>query len=247
VTADIATVLWKEWKEILLFRSRAGRLGNALSMIMLLAVFGIYLPLQSGPEWVTSPLMLAAWAWVPYLLIVGVIADSFAGERERHTLESLLATRLPDRAILIGKIVAATSYGWGVAVASLVLSLITINIAYGSGGLLIFPAPTLLAILGLSLLISTLASSLGVLVSLRASSLQQAQQRLSLSSILLFVLPIFTLQVLPQTIVASLARAAAGADLTTIYAAVGIVLLLLDLALIFAATARFQRARMILD
>ncbi|OGO08288.1 MAG: hypothetical protein A2Z66_05110, partial [Chloroflexi bacterium RBG_13_66_10] len=165
---DVATVLWKEWKEILLFRSRAGRLGNALSMILLLAVFGIFLPLQTGPAWVTSPLMLAAWSWVPYLLIVSVIADSFAGERERHTLESLLATRLPDRAILLGKIGAAMGYGWGVALASLLLSLITINIAHGGGGLLMFPTSTLISIIALSLLISTFAASLGVLVSLRA-------------------------------------------------------------------------------
>jgi ABC-2 type transport system permease protein len=245
--SDVMTVLWKEWKEILLFRSRAGRLGNALSMIFLLAVFGVYLPLQTGRDWVTSPLMLAAWAWVPYLLIVSVVADSFAGERERHTLESLLATRLPDRAILLGKIGAAIGYGWGVALTSLLLSLVTINVAYGSGGLLIFPTPTLLAILALSLLISTFASSLGVLVSLRASSLQQAQQRLSLSSILLFVLPILALQVLPDPIVSRLAAAAMGADLTVIYMIVGLVLLVLDAALVLAAMARFQRARMILD
>jgi ABC-2 type transport system permease protein len=244
---DVATVLWKEWKEILLFRSRAGRLGNALSMILLLAVFGIFLPLQTGPAWVTSPLMLAAWSWVPYLLIVSVIADSFAGERERHTLESLLATRLPDRAILLGKIGAAMGYGWGVALASLLLSLITINIAHGGGGLLMFPTSTLISIIALSLLISTFAASLGVLVSLRAPSLQQAQQRLSMSSMLFFILPIFALQLLPGDLASQLATAAASANLTTIYLVAAIGLLLLDTALIFAAMRRFQRARMILD
>jgi ABC-2 type transport system permease protein len=247
VISDVTTVLWKEWKEILLFRSRSGRVGNALSLILMLAVFGIYLPLQTGRDWVTSPLTLAAWAWVPYLLIVSVIADSFAGERERHTLESLLATRLPDRAILVGKIGAALAYGWGVALASLALSLVTINITHGSEGFLIFPTPALLAILALSLLVSTLAASLGVLVSLRASSLQQAQQRLSMSSMLLFVLPILALQMLPDDIAARLAEAAAGAGLTTIYIVIGITLLVLDAALIFAAMARFQRAKMILD
>ncbi len=244
---DVATVLWKEWKEILLFRSRAGRMGNALSLILLLGVFGIFLPLQTGPEWVTSPLMLAAWAWVPYLLIVSVIADSFAGERERHTLETLLATRLPDRAILLGKIGAALGYGWGMALASLLLSLISINLAHRGAGIILFPAPTLIAILSLSFLISTFAASLGVLVSLRASSLQQAQQRLSMSSMLLFVLPIFALQVLPDDLTARLALAAGGADLATIFAVAAIGLLLLDASLIVAALGRFQRARMILD
>lgn len=171
---DIATVMWKEWKEILLFRSRRGRFGNIVGRLMLLGVFGVYLPLISGREWATSPLMLGAWAWVPYLLIVSVIADSFAGERERHTLETLLASRLPERAILFGKIGAALGCGWGVALISLLLSLITVNIAFADDGLLIYPAPTLAAILVLSLLVSLLAASLDVLVSLRASSLQQA-------------------------------------------------------------------------
>jgi ABC-2 type transport system permease protein len=247
MTRDVMTVLWKEWKEILLFRSRAGRMGNALSMILLLGVFGIFLPLQTGPEWVTSPLMLAAWAWVPYLLIVSVIADSFAGERERHTLETLLATRLPDRAILLGKIGAAQGYGWGMALASLLLGLITINLAHRGAGLILFPAPTLIAILAVSFLISTFAASLGVLVSLRASSLQQAQQRLSMSSMLLFVLPIIALQLLPEDLTSRLALAAGRADLTTIYAVAAIALVILDTSLIVAALSRFQRARMILD
>jgi ABC-2 type transport system permease protein len=191
--------------------------------------------------------MLAAWAWVPYLLIVGVIADSFAGERERHTLETLLATRLPDRAILLGKIGAALGYGWGMALASLLLSLISIDLAHRGAGLILFPAPTLIAILALSFLISTFAASLGVLISLRASSLQQAQQRLSMSSMLLFVLPIFALQLLPEDLTSRLALAAGRADVTTIYAVAAIGLLLLDTTLIVAALGQFQRARMILD
>jgi ABC-2 type transport system permease protein len=176
-----------------------------------------------------------------------VIADSFAGERERHTLETLLATRLPDRAILLGKIGAALGYGWGMALASLLLSLISINLTHRGAGLILFPAPTLIAILALSFLISTFAASLGVLISLRASSLQQAQQRLSMSSMLLFVLPIFALQLLPEDLTSRLALAAGRADVTTIYAVAAIGLLLLDTTLIVAALGRFQRARMILD
>jgi ABC-type Na+ efflux pump permease subunit len=41
-----------------------------------------------------------------------MITDSIAGERERQTLETLLASRLPDRAILLGKVAAITLLGW---------------------------------------------------------------------------------------------------------------------------------------
>jgi ABC-2 type transport system permease protein len=244
---DIGTVLWKEWKEILLFRARAGRVGNVVSLLMLLGVFGVYLPLITGPQWVSSPLVLAAWAWVPYLLIVGVIADAFAGERERHTLETLLATRLSDRAILLGKIGAAVGYGWGVALASLLLGLISLNIAFAGNGLLVYPAATLAAILTLSLLVSILAASLGVLVSIRAASLQQAQQRLSLSSMLLFLVPVFAMQLAPRAWVAAAATAVEGSNLPGLFLAVGTGLLLLDAGLVAGCLARFQRTRMILD
>jgi ABC-2 type transport system permease protein len=107
---DITTIIWKEIKEI--FLQRPNFRGGWAGLLVLLAVFGIFIPLQSGPAWVSSPANLAIWSWVPYLLVSGVVADSFAGERERHTLETLLASRLSDRAILFGKIGAALVYGW---------------------------------------------------------------------------------------------------------------------------------------
>jgi ABC-2 type transport system permease protein len=93
--------------------------GGWLGLVIFVAVFGILLPLQSGRGWVESPTGLAVWAWVPFLLVSSVVADSFAGERERHTLETLLASRLPDRAILFGKLATAVGYGWGFALLSL--------------------------------------------------------------------------------------------------------------------------------
>jgi hypothetical protein len=68
-----------------------------------------------------------------------------------------------------------------------------------------------------------------------------------MSSMLLFVLPIFALQLLPEDLTSRLALAAGRADVTTIYAVAAIGLLLLDTTLIVAALGRFQRARMILD
>jgi len=107
---DVLTVAWKEAKEF----GRPGwhLKGGRLSMIIMFVVFGVFLPLQSGDRWVTSPVTMLYWAWVPLMLVTGFIADSFAGERERHTLETLLASRLPDRAILFGKVAAAVAYGW---------------------------------------------------------------------------------------------------------------------------------------
>ena len=69
-----------------------------------------------------------------------MIPDSFAGERERHTLEPLLATPLSDRAILFGMISAAVGYGWGITLISMVIGLLATNLIPVHEDLLLYPA-----------------------------------------------------------------------------------------------------------
>ena len=176
---DVLTVAWKEWRELL--QLGGSHRGGRFSLVILIGVFGVFLPLQSGAEWVQSPATVFYWGWVPLMLVSSAVADSFAGERERHTLETLLASRLPDSAILLGKMLAAVAYGWGLVIVMLALSLVTVNIAARSGPWLMFPwrfavgAP-LLALLG-----AGLAATAGVLVSLaradRAPGRPDAERR----------------------------------------------------------------------
>ena len=242
---DVLTVAWKEWREL---RQLGGtHRGGRFSLVILVGVFGVFLPLQSGAEWVESPATVFYWGWVPLMLVGSAVADSFAGERERHTLETLLASRLPDRAILLGKILAAVTYGWGLVMVMLVLSLITVNLAARTGPLLMFPwrfavgAP-LLALLG-----AGLAATAGVLVSLRASTVRQAAQTLNIGMLLLIFIPVLGIQALPDAWKAQL-----GAWAMTIgaggllWVAAGL-LALLDLSLLAAAFARFRRSRLVLD
>jgi ABC-2 type transport system permease protein len=241
--ADVWTVMWKEWKEILVYSGGRTR----LSLLLFVGVFGVYLPLQSGRAWVESPTVLAYWAWVPLFLVSSVVADSFAGERERHTLEALLATRLSDQAILVGKIGAAIGYGWGLTLVSLLLGLITVNVVHGQGELLLYPPAVGLGIILLSFLGAGLAASAGVLVSLRAATVRQAQQSLNLAVMLLLFVPIFGLQALPAEWQARLLGALQTANVTAVMAVVILILLVLDAVLFVAALTRFQRTRLILD
>src|SRR5262245_29450021 len=185
---DLWTVMWKEWKEIL-FQRGSLRTG-ATGVLILLFVFGIFMPLQMGRTWVQSPMVLLYWTWVPLILVSGVVSDSFAGERERHTLEALLATRLSDQAILFGKLGAALGYGWGVTMACLLVGLVTVNLAHGQGELLFYPAVVGCGILALSLSGAGLVACAGVLISLRAASVRQAQQTLSITIMLLLFVPV---------------------------------------------------------
>ena len=121
------TVATKEWKEYLLAGSnlKGGRVGIAHHAGGLRRAPARRRTASSG-----SPrrLLLVAWSWVPLMLVAGVVADSFAGERERHTLETLLASRLSDEAILVGKVTAAVGYGWGFTLVMAVVSLVSVNI-----------------------------------------------------------------------------------------------------------------------
>jgi len=236
--------VWKEGKELM--QMSAGFRGGRFGMLIFALVFGVFMPLQTGPDWVTSPISLAYWAWVPFLLVSGVIADAFAGERERHTLETLLASRLSDRAILFGKIAAGIAYGWGITLACILTSLVTINIAHGQDRLLLYPFAIAAGILALTFLISMLSSGLGVMVSLRAATVRQAQQTFSLAFFLLFI-PAFALPMLPAEWQVRIAGLFVQADVGTIMLWVVAVLVILDAGLLLLAMRAFQRARLILD
>jgi ABC-2 type transport system permease protein len=125
---DIVTIMRKELKEML-FQRGQGR-SSSIRMLIFIGVFGILLPMQNGIRSLTSPVGMVFWLWIPYMLISGVTADTFAGERERHTLETLLASRLSDRSILFGKLGAVIGYGWGMTLITILVNLLTVNLVF---------------------------------------------------------------------------------------------------------------------
>ena len=241
--ADIGVVLWKEAKEIMRYGGNRGW----LSVLILIAVYGIFIPWQMGRAWIEEPLVLLLWAWVPLFLVSTVIADSFAGERERHTLETLLATRLSDQAILLGKVGAGVAYGWTLTVVSMAAGVVTVNLAFGQGRFLFYPLGVAAAMLGTSLLAAGLMASAGVLVSLRAATVRQAAQSLSLAVMLLLFVPIFGVQALPPEWQARLMTAVSHLNTARAFLLAMVTLALINLALLTAAKARFRRARLLLD
>jgi ABC-2 type transport system permease protein len=242
--ADILTVTWKELREMLMFGDPRGR--SKLSLVVLLLIFGVVIPLQNGRDWVTSPLSAMVWAWMPYMWVYSVVADSFAGERERHTLEALLATRLSDRAILFGKLLAALAYGFTLTWAILLVSLVTVNVAARGGGLLLFSPMLTAGALVFSILVSGLSASIGVLVSLRAGSVRQAQQWMSFGMLVLF-LPVMLIQFIPRAWLESIGNAVTTADPFQIAVWAAVVLLVIQSVLLAVAMRLFQRSKLILD
>jgi ABC-2 type transport system permease protein len=242
--ADILTVATKELREIFTFGDVRGR--SKFSLLVLIVIFGIVIPLQNGREWVTSPANAMVWAWMPFLWVSGVVADLFAGERERHTLEALLATRLSDQAILFGKLLAAMAYGFILTWVIMLASIVTINVSSGGGGLLFYSPPITLAALVFSILISGLSASIGVLVSLRAGSARQAQQMMSAGMLVLF-LPFMLIQYVPVMWLRYLEEVATNTTPALIALYLALLLAAVEAILIAIAMRLFQRSRLILD
>src|SRR5574339_596452 len=200
MAADSFSMLWKEWKELLQFQgsSRSGLIG----LLIMIGIFGIVMPIQWGSMWVESGASLTLWLVIPMMLAAMIVADSFAGERERHTLETLLASRLPDQAILIGKIGAAVAFEWIITQLVFIAALIPANLLRPADGLRLYPFTIAISGMLLSFLIACLVSVIGVMVSLNAGTVRQAQQKLGISVFLIaYLVPmagVYGLRYVPQ-------------------------------------------------
>ena len=242
---DIGTVVWKEWREFrdqLLSLRRGG-----LSALILALILGVVAPVQLGPEWVQSDLIIAYWPFLAATMVSSLIADSVAGERERHTLETLLASRLSDSAILVGKIIAAVLYGLGFAVANLLIGLVAVNIAHRESAPILFGAERFTVTIVLTILASLLMAGIGVFISLRASTVKQAQQAFGIAIIVLTMGPLLLFNALePETRMAIADRLARlGPSRIYAYAIAG--LTTASIIVIGAALARFKRGKLVLD
>lgn len=236
--SDIWTMIWKETKDSVLQGSRTA----AIRPLLAIGILGLLLPWQLGQSWLAlSPAALLLILYMPFLFTSMSVGDAIAGERERHTLETLLASRISDRAILLGKILVTVGTAWGMALVSLLFGMIAANLANGQGRWVLYGSFVLLVeALVLSLLTSLLATSAGVLISLRAATVRQAQQTLALSAVVLLGALILATRAVPAQVLLTPATSAPQLWLVVMAA-----LVVLDAILLGATFVSFQRSRLI--
>jgi ABC-2 type transport system permease protein len=242
---DVVTIVWKELKEW--WQTRGSLRSRLLSYLPMIFIFGVFLPLQEREAWVESPLAGIFSLILPFILAGGAVADSFAGERERHTLETLLATRLSDRDIFLGKVLATVIYSTSVVWASMLVSLIALNVTRGAGPLFVYSGPILAMITVGCILTGLLTAAIGVFVSLRAPTVRAAAQVFSLVTLVVFVGGPFLLQALPNSIKFSIIQVLSTTNFTVVGIVAAVAVLALDVALLAMGIARFQRTRLILE
>lgn len=239
--ADIVIIMWKEWREFIRQRS------TLIGMAVLLSVFGVLMPLQNANLWVNTAFPLMQAILLPPLLVLSIVTDGIAGERERHTLDTLLASRVSTAAVVLGKYAAVVVYAWTLIVAGQALALVTVNLSAGHGRLLLYPAPIATGAATFALLNSGLVAAAGMLVSLRAATVRQAAQMVSVGMMTIFFIMVTAFKVTPRPVKDALADAVHTAGPAAVAATAVTALLALDAGLLAAALTRFRRARLLLD
>lgn len=115
---------------------------------------------------------------LPLMVASVIAADSFAGEKERKTLEALLYTPTSDRDLLVAKMLSSMVPAVAIAWIGFLLYSVTANVAaWGTMGRVFFPN---LMWVFLALWVAPAVAGLGlgitVLVSSRAETFQEAYQ-----------------------------------------------------------------------
>lgn len=142
-------------------------------------------------------------AFLPYLLILSsflggayLVIDVTAGERERQSLEPLLATPAARTSIMSGKILAAIAFGMLSLVLILVAFKLSFTFAPGPLRMVNLSLPVLLQLLGVLLPMVLIGTTLLTLISASVKSVKEAQSYMSLL-MLLPIVPTVVLMVNP--------------------------------------------------
>lgn len=178
--------------------------------------------------------MLAPMFLILPLMVSSVFAaDSFAGEKERKTLEALLYTPTTDRDLFTAKLIGAWASAMAIALLSFVVYAVMTNLAaWPQIGHLFFPNWMWIALVfWVTPAVAGLGLVVMVFVSARAQGFQDAYQIGGL-----VVLPVIFLMVgqISGVMYFSL----------SVVLLVGLVIWLIDLGLLWLASKRFRRAEL---
>lgn len=242
---DLRTMFWKEWRSLLGGRARR----QLLLTGGMLSIWAIWFPIQmGGRDWVSDPIPAILQATVLPMVIVGIaVPDAFAGERERQTLATLLASRLPDRAILFGKLLFAVALGTLATPFVLAVSLVVANVVAPEAFPLLFDPLVLAGMLIGAFLVAVLTGTIGVFVSLRAGTSQEAQQLTVMGLMVPFMALGFGAMAIlgNREIAGSLLDFLGSADARLLALASMVALAAVDGLLVIAVDRRFRRSRLV--
>jgi ABC-2 type transport system permease protein len=136
-------------------------------------------------EMETMVYIMAVYFFAPFFLIIPLMAssviasDSFAGEKERKTIEALLATPLSDSELFLGKILVSFIPSMIITIVSFVVYTVIFDLlsfSFFNGMFLLPNLNWILLIFGLAPTIALAAIGLTVIISAKVKGFREAQQ-----------------------------------------------------------------------
>ena len=136
------------------------------------------------PEGLQMTYIMLVYFFAPFFLVIPLMvssvisSDSFAGEKERKTIEALLAAPFTDGELLMGKVLVSFAPAMGVTLLGFILYTAVVDaLTVGRFGFLLLPNLTwLVMILFLAPAVSLLGIGATVIISSRVKGFREAQQ-----------------------------------------------------------------------
>ncbi len=245
---DLWTVIWKEFNELLSVPQPAffGRnlISTPIGRMAIFVVGSVVVAAAMGGSLFTTAGALFIPIVMPCFLVSTFVVDTFAGERERGTLETLLASRLNMQAVFFGKMavpIAVTTVCTGLAALGgwLAADVFASHASF-------FP----LAFLGTWPLLGFLSSSLGAGVSALASeassTVRGSQQTVTYAVMGFFMVLVLIVNTLPVPMRHRFLIAVLSINPTIGILMVIGVLTIIDVSLWWVAASRFNRERLLM-
>ncbi|MBZ5611595.1 MAG: hypothetical protein LAP38_25320 [Acidobacteriia bacterium] len=134
-------------------------LRQALVLLIVVVVFGILVPWYKGFTFL-QPWILTAYASMALLFVAPAAAEFWSANPPPDSTRAVLA-----------RIFVPVGFGWGVSVLMLVTAVVTLNLAYWGGRVLIPPQGLMASVLVFSLTASTAVAALCAVLGLRLPAL----------------------------------------------------------------------------
>jgi ABC-2 type transport system permease protein len=179
IVALVKKELWES------FGDRSSRRGGVIQAAVLVVGLGFLGPRADVDGWLAgAPLSIALFAFIPGVAAASMAADAFAGERERRTLETLLATPVSEAVLLAGKTLASIVFGGSVGFLGLLAATATVRSMSGAPFV-----PSLLQIagaLGAAFASSALMAAAAIVVSMLVPVARATQQIISVGTMVVY-------------------------------------------------------------
>lgn len=198
------------------------RVGGAkgIGMLAILAALTVILPMRFGAG-MLDPLLLLVYSALAPLLAGNFTAQSFASEKARSRIVN---SDDPAVALALGKVLAATAWGFFCWVVLMSVPLIALN--YSRRHLLLPPATNLLGLALFAVALAWFVSALGSIFASGVATPSSAQSLIRGLILMPVLLLAAALSIAPNAVKAALARSISTENLPLTLGAISILLLL---------------------